>query len=326
MTSLASLSNFPASQGPTVPPSALALGAHALKRYTFRPWGRGPAAEGRPSFTLSLWDTARPSSALGPPFIGYRLYLHEAGTRRGRVVFDRDDFVPEAGMDLNGVAIAILDAITTRPGDVAGEHTEELTPAQLDFVVRWGADLRRAARERLAWSPEQLRDLRADITTTYTVRKEGDQRHRMAQGVVVASGATYRECRERFAAAVANHISAAPEFRVGARTGTLYAFYPVGGEWVIQALYPTRAETDGGLLGESVRWPMDREGAVASLEGVLARLESQPTLPEAWRPKGRRVSARAQHGASAAPAAAPPARPRRPSARPRIGGTPGGTP
>lgn len=273
--------------GPTIPPQSLAMGAHNLRRYTFRPWGRGPAAEGKPSFTLSLYDTARSSDGPGSmTFIGYRLYLHPAGTRRGVVVFERDDFVPEPGMDLSGIAIAVLDALTTRPGDVAGEATAELSPSQLDFVVRWGADLRRAARERLAWSPEQLRDLRADIATLYTVRRDGggQARHAMKLGVVEAKGGTLRECKEALSRALANHVSAEPEFRQGARTGILYAFYPQGGDWVIQALHPGRPDAQGGLLGQRVQWPMDRAGARESLEGVLARLEaSQPSVPAAWR-------------------------------------------
>lgn len=286
---------------PTIPPSALVLGAHHLRRYVIRPYGRKPAAMPAVSVTLSLWNTACPSAGPGTtPFIGWRLYVQDpslpGASRRGIVVWEADNYIPAPDQDVTDIAVAIFEHVTTRPGDKCAtpvDHTQ-WTPAQLDFAIRHGIATRAEARRRLARSPEELTPLRTDLEVQYSKRKDlgardaVEPRHWLRFGLVSANGHTKREAQDALNAAIANHVSHKPEFRV--RNGNVYALLAEGSEYVIQVIHPDRPDAP---LGDVLRFQAkDVQEAAVVFDGMLARLGAPavPALPQTPR---KRPAARA---------------------------------
>ncbi len=286
---------------PTIPPNALALGAHHLRRFVIRPYGRKPDAP-KVAVTLSLWNTARPSAGPGSlPFVGYRLYVHDTsipGTgRRGLVVWESDSYIPVPGQDVTDIAIALFDYMTARPGNVDGPNVDHgtWTPAQLDFALRHGAATRAEARRRLARSPEELTPLRTALEVAYSKRKDlgtaqdETPRHWLRFGCIQVAGRTKVDAREALEAAIANHVSHKPAFKV--KNGNVYVLLAEGADYVIQIVHPDRPDQP---LGDALRFAARDIGeAAAVFDGFLAKLGAPPAPASLPAPR-RRPAARAQ--------------------------------
>lgn len=276
----------------TIPPSA-APGAVRLRKFTLFPYGKGGD-----SVSLSLYDTGVPAPH-GTHYVGYRLYEHPAGTRRGKVVFEGAAWDPGPGpLDPSAIAAAIIDRHTVRPGDTEGEHVaENMTPHQLHWVLTHAAALRRVAHDRLAWSPAVPVDLRGDLQVTYSHRRDlkSSDRHRFALGVVSGAGHTRSTARAALGRAVGTHCGMVPEVFVGARTATVYVLYPHGAEYVLQPVNPTLPDAP---LGAPLRFGASTpETARAAARDAVTRFEASPTRATPVRraisvPPVRRPSAR----------------------------------
>jgi hypothetical protein len=250
---------------PSVAPNPAAT--HLLRR-TIRPYGKGQI-----TVTLSLWNSGIPcpDAASDLPgvqnWIVYRLYAHMP-RKKAQIVFEGADQPPQADMD--DVAVNVLDRLTRLPGD-PGAEDESWTPEQLDFVLKHGRALRIAATERLAWSMPSPAQLRLGFEVIYTRRADtrANFRHHYSAGVLGVAARTKTEAKAAFGQAIGSHLSALPEFRVGAVSKEVYALYPHGTDWVIQVIDPTKPQAP---LGESLRF-----AAATSEEakGILTQVQGK---------------------------------------------------
>lgn len=262
-------------------------GAARKARRILRPYGRNSL----PAFTLDTFTTPDPECT------GWRLFAHLEDDSRV-ILFEASDL--PAMSDPDDEVRAALDWACIQPGDEGDTRLSAFTPAQLDWSMRHAAALRKEARERLGWGSESLRPLRADLDVVYQVRRDlaSANRHRARAGVVEVVARTRVECKETLVQAVANHVSALPTLRWGARSGAAYLLYPHGRDWCVQRAAP----------GEDLEAPMVLRGASESqareaLDRVLRDVERAPrikmttaALPAVWRPRPSARAGREAHG------------------------------
>lgn len=254
----------------TILPTSTFAAPRMLLRRTFHPYGK----EG-PAFSVTLRDSRE-----GPEYL---FTQRNPGTKapmplfQGRVVLSSD---------LDETAAEVLEILTRAPGDDTHTNFQEYTPEQLDFAVQHGRILRQVVGERLAWNEAKVNP-RMDLKLEYKKRKIGDLRHRFRSGVVDVSARTRKEGKEAFEDAVRNHLSALPSFARNA-SGSVYALFPRGSEWVIQPLHPGDRE----LLGEphlfAARSPEEAESELAR-------------AVNAEEPKPRKASGKLKAGPSGPP-------------------------
>lgn len=293
----------------TIPPNS-APGATRLRRFTFRPYDKraddGTLTRGV-SFGLSLYDTGTPSPN-GAPFLGFRLYQHTPGARRGVVLFEAANWAPESSpLDVTAEAVRLVNFLTTRPGEPGDEALAAWVPAQLEFALAHAGALRAEARRRLAWSLPEHTHFRLTLDVVQEARADlrALARYRTRFGVLEADGHTQHEARAALAQAAARHCSMLPGIFVGERTATVYVLYPHGAEFVLQPVNPTMPadplETPARFTAGN---PSD---AVTAARKAIARLEAPPppqALPRAWQRPGPKATATpvtrpARHRASA---------------------------
>lgn len=250
------------------------IGSIHLGRYVLRP--DGPKGI---SFTLSMYDTGIPDGT-GGTWIGYRLYQRPPdGDRKGSVLFENRLQAPTPTKDPADLAKLILDTLAVGPGDISPDPTESYTPEQLAWATKWGAKVRQAAKEKFGWMDKDLKPLRADfLDITYKHRDDykAHKRHQMNTGVIQVSARTKREAVADLRAAIQNHISALPQFKVGEVSKQVYCLFPHGAEQVIQVVRPQHPESP---LGDSLRFKAkDLEDAKRTF-GVWTRGLEAPAEP-----------------------------------------------
>lgn len=229
----------------TIPP-AFPHATH-LTRVVLHPYGRGKGA----SFTLSMYDTGLTTPRIGDVpgvrWLGYRLYMHPHKGAKSVVLFQGSDLTtPES--DLGEVMLALVNRLTTRPGDTENEATTERTPEQLHFLVTHAHAVRGEAQRRFAWA-ESLVHLRSDLEAVYHHRQlAAGPKHRMVLGVLEGMGRTRSEARRALESALGAHASAVPRIQVGGVTGDVYVQYPKGMQTVVQIVHPYLADNP---LGET---------------------------------------------------------------------------
>lgn len=264
----------------TIPPH-MAYASH-LTRTVLHPYGRGKGV----SYTISLYDTGIPLPDTHGHWIGYRLYQHTPGLKGSHVLFSGSDV--RGGGNTGDIMLALIDRLTTRPGDVLGERTQELTSQQLDFLVTHASALRQEATRRFGWT-EALVHLRSDLEAVYHSRelRGHGPRHRMALGVVEGSGRTKTAARRELEAAIGAHASSMPRFTVGVVTGVVYAQFPHGKETVIQVVNPRDPENP---LGDSARFhakSANEADDIADTYIVEAERAAASARPPTSRPSAR---------------------------------------
>jgi len=264
-----------------LPPSL--IGASHLGRYVIRPDGPKGIA-----FTLSMYDTTIPSGD-GGTWVGYRLYQRAPnGDRKGTVIFEDKLVPPGPTKDPADLAKVILDTLAAGPGDLSPDPTEHYSPEQLAWATKWGAAVRKAAKEKFGWSDDEVRELRADLSMVYNRREDlkAHSRHQLRTGVIEVKARTKREAVAEMREAIRNHVSAIPQFQVGSVSRQLYCLYPHGSEMVIQTLRP---QYPGSLLGDAMRFKArDLEEAKHTFDVVTRGLEAPseprtkfvPSIPE----------------------------------------------
>jgi hypothetical protein len=226
-----------------------------------------------------MYDTAIPTGD-GGTWVGYRLYQRTPdGDRKGTVIFEARTVPPTPTKDPADLAKTILDTLAVGPGDLSPDPTEGYTPEQLEWATKWGAKVRKVAQEKFGWAESDLKKLRADLDIVYNKREDlkAHARHQLRTGVIQVSARTKREAVAELRSAVANHISAIPQFRIGDVSRQVYCLYPHGGEQVIQCIRPQHPESP---LGDSMRFKArDLEEARRTFEIVTLGLEA-PSTPK----------------------------------------------
>ena len=99
-----------------------------IRRVRLAPYRKGCG----PSFSLTLWDTAR-TDRRGCSYLGYELRQRDKGITT--VLFTGEDFAgsPMHSDDSDETIASLLGFLTLRPGDTDREYFDAYTPEQLEY-------------------------------------------------------------------------------------------------------------------------------------------------------------------------------------------------
>lgn len=212
-----------------MPTSLIPPGMTRLPRFVFYPYGPRTS----PSFTLAMYGA-------GYGVIAYRLTMC-VDRGASKPVF-AGTVKPPANTPAMDVASDIIKALAVAPGDTDGESTEGLSPEQLGILLTHGQALRASAAKRFGWTPEEAKPLRADLPAVFSKRRMAEGFvHRAVCGAAHVEASTKHLAKVALRAAILNHVSATPVFRVNPALRTVIAVYPHGATWEAQTIGPDGA-------------------------------------------------------------------------------------